>query len=81
MIDFAALKPLVKPVHIKVFEFSPSMKPEDAQRIRDEDKRLDRRLIVESGEWGKWSDVEKDDTRGRALPEHMTAAIKGGGAK
>ncbi len=32
MIDFAALKPLVKPVHIKVFEFSPSMSPEDAKR-------------------------------------------------
>src|SRR3569833_470418 len=32
MIDFAALKPSVKPVHIKVFEFSPSMKPEAATR-------------------------------------------------
>jgi sugar phosphate isomerase/epimerase len=32
MIDFAALKPSVKPVHIKVFEFSPSMTPEDAKR-------------------------------------------------
>jgi len=32
MIDFAALKPMVKPAHIKVFEFSPSMKPEDAKR-------------------------------------------------
>jgi len=31
-IDFAALKPLVKPEHIKVFEFSPSMKVEDARR-------------------------------------------------
>jgi len=32
MIDFASLKPFVKPIHIKVFEFSPSMKVEDAQR-------------------------------------------------
>lgn len=32
MIDFAALKPMVKPKHIKVFEFSPSLKPEEAQR-------------------------------------------------
>jgi len=32
MIDFAALAPLVKPDHIKVFEFSPSMAPEDARR-------------------------------------------------
>jgi sugar phosphate isomerase/epimerase len=28
MIDFAALKPMVKPGHIKVFEFSPSLTPE-----------------------------------------------------
>jgi hypothetical protein len=53
-------------------------KPEDAERIRQESQRFDRRLI-ESGP--PWSDIEKDDTRGRALPEHMTAAIKGGGAK
>jgi len=32
MIDFAALKGCVKPNHIKVFEFSPSMTPEDAKR-------------------------------------------------
>jgi sugar phosphate isomerase/epimerase len=32
MIDFAALKPSVKPAHIKVFEFSPSMTVEEAQR-------------------------------------------------
>jgi sugar phosphate isomerase/epimerase len=32
MIDFAALKPSVKPEHIKVFEFSPSMTLEDAKR-------------------------------------------------
>ncbi len=31
-IDFAALKPLVKREHIKVFEFSPSMAVEDAKR-------------------------------------------------
>jgi sugar phosphate isomerase/epimerase len=32
MIDFAALKAFVKPEHIKVFEFSPSMNVEDARR-------------------------------------------------
>jgi sugar phosphate isomerase/epimerase len=32
MINFAALKPFVKPAHIKVFEFSPSLTIEDAQR-------------------------------------------------
>ena len=30
-IDFAALKPFVKPEHIKVFEFSPSMQPDAAK--------------------------------------------------
>ncbi len=30
MIDFAALKPMVKPEHIKVFEYSPRMTAEDA---------------------------------------------------
>jgi sugar phosphate isomerase/epimerase len=29
MVDFAALKPWVKPEHIKVFEFSPSVTPEE----------------------------------------------------
>ncbi|MEP6662417.1 MAG: sugar phosphate isomerase/epimerase [Verrucomicrobiota bacterium] len=32
MIDFTALKPMVKPEHIKVFEFSPSLTVEAAQR-------------------------------------------------
>jgi sugar phosphate isomerase/epimerase len=32
MIDFAALKPMVKPEHIKVFELSPSLTPEEAKR-------------------------------------------------
>jgi hypothetical protein len=30
MVDFAALKPMVKPEHIKVFEFSPSLSPQEA---------------------------------------------------
>ena len=32
MVDFASLKPVVKPEHIKVFEFSPGMTPEDARK-------------------------------------------------
>ncbi|MEO5803700.1 MAG: sugar phosphate isomerase/epimerase [Verrucomicrobiota bacterium] len=32
MIDFALLTPTVKPEHIKVFEFSPSLKTEEAQQ-------------------------------------------------
>jgi sugar phosphate isomerase/epimerase len=31
-IDFAALKPLIKPEHIKVFEFSPSLTVEEVKR-------------------------------------------------
>ena len=31
-VDFAALKPMVKPEHIKVFEFGPAMTVEDAKR-------------------------------------------------
>ena len=30
-VDFAALKPTVKPAHIKVFEFSPSLSPAEAR--------------------------------------------------
>lgn len=55
--------------------------PANADRIRQDMQRADRRLIEESGPHAKWADIEKDDTRGRALPEHMTAAIKGGGAR
>ena len=32
MIDYAALKPFVRPEHIKVFELSPRVPVEDAQR-------------------------------------------------
>jgi sugar phosphate isomerase/epimerase len=31
MIDFAALKPIVKPEHLKVFEFSPSLTPDEVK--------------------------------------------------
>jgi sugar phosphate isomerase/epimerase len=31
-IDFAALKPLVKPNHIRVFEFSPALTPEEVRK-------------------------------------------------
>jgi sugar phosphate isomerase/epimerase len=31
-VDFAALKPLVKPSHIKVFEFGPALTPEEVKR-------------------------------------------------
>lgn len=40
MIDFAALKPLVKREHIKVFEFSPSLSPEEAKRGVEHVKKI-----------------------------------------
>ena len=39
-IDFAALKPMVKPEHIKVFELSPGLPVEDAKRGIEHVKRL-----------------------------------------
>ncbi len=39
-IDFAALKPFVRPEHIKVFELSPSVSSEEAQRGVDRVKRI-----------------------------------------
>jgi hypothetical protein len=35
--------------------------------------RLDRELTLGASPWHKRSGVEKDDTRGRALPEHLEA--------
>jgi len=46
---------------------------EQMERIRREDERLDRAMLRQNA---KWYDVEKDDSRGRALPEHMEAAEK-----
>lgn len=47
--------------------------PENAKRIWQDLERPDHQ-IREHGH--KWSEVEKDDTRGRALPEHMEAHAK-----
>lgn len=44
-----------------------------AARLEQEAQRLD--LILRT-EGAPWSEVEKDDTRGRSLPEHMEAAEK-----
>ena len=52
--------------------------PESAARRRAENDRLDRRIIRESP---PWREIEQDDSRGGALPEHMEAAVKRGGAK
>lgn len=45
-----------------------------AARFREHEHRLDRELLVHNP---KWSEVEKDDSRGRALPEHMEVHEKG----
>ena len=50
--------------------------PERAAARRREDERLDRRMMREASPHQKWFDVEKDDTRGRALPEHLEAHEK-----
>jgi hypothetical protein len=47
--------------------------PEQAAKIRVRDEDLDRRLVNEGH---PWADIERDDTRGRALPEHMEAHEK-----
>lgn len=55
--------------------------PEQSERIRMDKERLDHRLRRAV----PWSEVEKDETRGRALPEHMaehpsaTPPVTGGG--
>lgn len=45
--------------------------PEQAARIRQDEQRLDHQIRMQCP---KWSEVEKDDTRGRALPDHMEEA-------
>jgi sugar phosphate isomerase/epimerase len=39
-IDFAALKPMVKPEHLKVFEFSPSLSPDEARKGVEHVKKI-----------------------------------------
>ena len=55
--------------------------PEKAKRRRDSDERLaqrlDRKIMLER----PWREIEKDETRGRAMPEHLDGAIEGGKAK
>lgn len=48
-----------------------------SESMRRERDRLD--LRINAGR--PWSDAEKDETRSRALPEHLDAAIDGGSAK
>ena len=50
------------------------LRPDQAEARRNESQRLDRVLMSQRT---KWSGIEKDDSRGRALPEHMESAIEG----
>jgi hypothetical protein len=47
--------------------------PEHAAQIRADWDRLDRKMLREGA---KWSNIEKDDSRGRALPDHLEAHAK-----
>lgn len=47
-------------------------KPAVATRIRKDDERFDRKIM----KGNKWSETEKDDSMGRALPEHLEAHEK-----
>lgn len=47
--------------------------PAQAERARQDDERLDRRMLRDGY---PWSEVEKDDSRGGALPEHLEAHEK-----
>lgn len=42
--------------------------PERGERLRAEAKRLDLQMLDSRP---KWREIEKDDSRGRALPEHL----------
>lgn len=53
--------------------FGSMHSPENAERIRQDIGRLDHKVREMSS---PWADVEKDDTMGRALPEHMEAHAK-----
>lgn len=65
------------------YEFNPSncfygslARPEHADYLRKENERLDLKWIMESPPRCKWAIIEKDDTRGQALPEHYEAHEK-----
>jgi len=52
---------------------------ERAAAIHEEQQRLDRRMMEQGSPHSKWSEIERDDTRGRALPEHMKRTAKSQG--
>jgi hypothetical protein len=56
--------------------------PQHAEKLRLERERMDQRFDqMMLRERRPWYETEKDESRGRALPEHLHAAIEKGGAK
>jgi hypothetical protein len=64
--------------HPENHRYGYAMTAERALRQRQEDERLDIRLLKSRT---AWQETEKDNTRGHALPEHIQGAIDGGKAK
>lgn len=53
------------------------MTPEQAAREREREERLDRKWMRENVKAGfHWREIEKDDTMGGALPDHLEAHEK-----
>ena len=50
--------------------YGSMLSPDEAERARADMDRLDNEFRAGSHKWAK---IEEDDTRGRALPEHMQA--------
>lgn len=57
------------------------LSPKQAERELEIRNRPDMRITLGGSDFQKWADIERDDTRGCALPEHMQGAIDGGKAK
>lgn len=55
--------------------YGSCLSPASADHVRAEHDRMDRRLLREGH---PWREIERDDSRGRALPEHMEAHAKSG---
>lgn len=58
--------------------YGSMMRPEHAASIKADWNRLDKRIMREGH---PWREIEKDDSRGGALPEHMEDSILKGTSK
>ena len=69
MIDFAALKPMVKPEHIKVFEFRPGLTVEEVRSGVEHVKRIWGEVDWRSRPNGKLAGSDLNHERTRSLPK------------